>query len=227
MNKYPQTLDEFFAKHDLLASRTPEGCLIPVLKARSNSGGAMVSFKGERTYFHILRMRHHLGTDIPEGYLVTHVCDRLDCMEYTHLKLSKKTDIDKKPILTEPRHGELSVKSKLTESNVRDIFAKWDGGYSQKRLAEEYKVCTGTINNILHGKRWRHLGLEPNRAVKNVDRSSHSRNKIDQGKADEIRQKITEGATVAEISKEYGISSASIYHIKKGNTWRGNVNGNS
>ncbi len=46
---------------------------------------------------------------------------------------------------------------KLLDSEVIDIRMRWTAGEMQSVLADEYRVCKQTINNIVHRKNWKHL----------------------------------------------------------------------
>lgn len=54
--------------------------------------------------------------------------------------------------------GEAHGSCKLTESQVRDIFARADTT-RHKILAREYNIHPTTVTNIKGGLSWRHLNL--------------------------------------------------------------------
>jgi len=49
--------------------------------------------------------------------------------------------------------------SKLTEDQVRGIFAARLAGRTQKSIAKQYGVCEGSVQNITRGRSWKHLNL--------------------------------------------------------------------
>ena len=54
--------------------------------------------------------------------------------------------------------GENSAVSKLTESQVLEIRARYKaGGIFQRELAREYGVSLATVNQIINRKRWNHI----------------------------------------------------------------------
>jgi DNA-binding XRE family transcriptional regulator len=56
------------------------------------------------------------------------------------------------------RRGSSNGCAKLTEADVLEIQAAYAaGGVTQRELAEQYDVSTGTINHILTGRNWRHV----------------------------------------------------------------------
>lgn len=55
--------------------------------------------------------------------------------------------------------GEKSSTAKLTEYEVREIFRLYNGGVPQTKIANLFNVARSTINAIVKGKNWTHLGL--------------------------------------------------------------------
>jgi hypothetical protein len=55
------------------------------------------------------------------------------------------------------RRGEEVPRSKLKQQDVIDIRNAWASGESQKDLAHQYRVATGTIWHIVHRLKWKHV----------------------------------------------------------------------
>ena len=55
--------------------------------------------------------------------------------------------------------GEMHPNSRLTQSQVREIFRRANAGENQLRLAKQFKVNQRTISAIKLGKRWKSLNL--------------------------------------------------------------------
>lgn len=60
--------------------------------------------------------------------------------------------------------GEQNIRSKLTESQVREIRTTWQPGRGRvanprgtNALALKYGLSTGTVSDIIHGRRWAHI----------------------------------------------------------------------
>jgi len=99
---------------------------------------------------------------VKNGYIddkkfVMHSCDNPECINPDHLSLGTPKE-NTKDMITKKRKpvGEAVIGSKLTESQVLDIFNDIRGCTT---IAKEYGVSKKTILNIRHGKTWKHLGL--------------------------------------------------------------------
>ena len=55
--------------------------------------------------------------------------------------------------------GEMHPNSRLSQSQVREIFHRANSGENQMRLAKKFKVNQRTISAIKLGKRWKSLNL--------------------------------------------------------------------
>ena len=55
--------------------------------------------------------------------------------------------------------GERNAKAKLTEEQVRKIFADPRRGKARQEIAKEYGVTVETIKAIQDGYTWKHLNL--------------------------------------------------------------------
>lgn len=110
------------------------------------------SHKAHRLFYEI-----HVGP-IPTGMLVCHECDNPTCVNPKHLFLGTIQDnnLDCKAKGRRPyQPGELAPSVKLTELAVFEIRAS---GESQRSLAKRFGVNRRTIQRILTGETWSHLG---------------------------------------------------------------------
>lgn len=141
-----------YGKFSIGSSRKPDG-------SRRNS---MVSA-------HRYSYEMHFGA-IPKGegfhgVCVLHRCDNPSCVRPEHLFLGTSKDnvhdMDKKGRrVTKAYRGENHANAVLSEESVRTIHARYrQGGITQSALAEKYGVCLATINHIITGRLWSHLGL--------------------------------------------------------------------
>ena len=110
--------------------------------------------------------------------------------------------------------GESNGRSKLTASDIPNIRRDLASGeYSQDEIAEKYGVKKNAISMIKLGITWKSIpdesGLEACTRTKK--------------KALEVRRLLDEGElSQAEISREVGVSGATVSNIKKGKRW-GNI----
>jgi len=98
---------------------------------------------------------------IPDGLFVLHRCDNPECTNPDHLFVGTLKD-NMQDMVRKGRqrvqHGEKNTMSKLTESDVRSIRAKYKtGNYFQRELASEYGIALSTANQIINRNGWRHL----------------------------------------------------------------------
>lgn len=116
---------------------------------------------------------HHAAWDFSFGkrdksLWVLHRCDNPACVNPRHLFLGthdqNMADMMNKGRSSrgKPRayaRGESNKHSRLTEENVREIRARFASGDATRRtLASEFGVSYVTIDAIVHGKTWRHVG---------------------------------------------------------------------
>ena len=60
-----------------------------------------------------------------------------------------------------PKKGESHYKSNLSKLNVESIFQEYNTGkYTMTDVAKKYNIKVPTVQAILNGKTWKHLGLE-------------------------------------------------------------------
>lgn len=83
---------------------------------------------------------------------VSHLCHNRRCVKANHLVAeSIKTNLGRSIV------GEGHRDAKLTEQQVLDIRAAFDGGIQQVDLVRRYGVNPGTISDIVRRQTWRYL----------------------------------------------------------------------
>lgn len=94
---------------------------------------------------------------IPNDLQVCHKCDNPPCVRFDHLFVGTQKDnirdASKKGRLF---HGESHYLAKLTEEKVKQIrmLAKVK---SNKEISALFSINSGTANNVIHRKTWKHL----------------------------------------------------------------------
>jgi hypothetical protein len=119
-------------------------------------GYGQLSNEGTLLKAHRLSWEINLGT-IPEGMMIRHLCHNPSCCNPTHLlpgtAKDNHLDMQKAGRMFVPKteKGENNANSKLTKTDVMDIYTSQDRGAN---LARKYKVSKTLISRIRHGIAW-------------------------------------------------------------------------
>ena len=95
---------------------------------------------------------------------------------------------------------------------IRQLYA--EGGMSQRELADRFAISLSAVSQIVRNQRY----PDPDYVV--PERKAVNQ-KLTKAQADEIREKIRQGATLSALAKEYGVNQATISHIKSGKIHHG------
>lgn len=104
----------------------------------------------------------HKGA-IPEGLCVMHSCDNRRCVNPSHLSLGTLNDNNQDAIakgrfrFPEPRHGERSPVSKLTDEIVRAIRLRRANGERLTVMAKDYGVTEALVSMVALRKIWKRV----------------------------------------------------------------------
>lgn len=104
------------------------------------------------------------------GMCVLHRCDNPGCVNPVHLFLGTNEDNvhdmhSKGRNVERPKFGSDHSRAILNESQVMELHLRYQaGGITQAALAAEYGVSLSTINHIMTGRLWAHLGLASKKA---------------------------------------------------------------
>jgi hypothetical protein len=93
---------------------------------------------------------------IPKGFLVCHKCDVPCCVNPNHLFLGTYQDnMDDRAAKGRTALGTQNGKARLSPELVRKIRAS---DLSERAIARELGVHRGTVNAVLSGRTWGHVG---------------------------------------------------------------------
>ena len=134
---------------------------------QSNGYGKLWSYEKQRhEWAHRISWELSYGT-IPEGLFVLHHCDNPGCVRPEHLFLGTQGDNardmsgkGRSGATVHPNSIERGVQrycAKLDDDKVREIRKRFLSGEKNKDIADSYGVNPGTISNIVHGKKWKHV----------------------------------------------------------------------
>lgn len=147
-------MDRFWAKVD-----KTEGCWTwnATTRGRLPCRYGAIKIDGMMVSAHRVSWELHHGP-IPVGLQVLHDCDNPLCVRPGHLFLGthqlNMTDRDAK---SRQNKGSAVNTAVLTEKDI-PIIRRWlADGWNQRRVADTWGVCKGTIQAIAAGKTWRHV----------------------------------------------------------------------
>lgn len=122
--------------------------------------------------------------------------------------------------------GENHGRAKLTDEQVREIRASYQGAWGeQSRIAERYGVSQGLITKIVRGEVWTHLdpdyvpkGCSDVRSPKAGEK--HGRAKLSSRNVRAIRRQHEKGVSISRLAKRYIVGEPVIRDIVYGKTWQ-------
>lgn len=138
------------------------GCWIWLLATCPHGYGVCTSSLTKQSKVH----RHSwclFNGPIPDRLFVLHKCDVRCCCNPDHLFLGTQKDnmrdcANKGRLNLQPKYGEDSHLSKLTESDVKAMRrARRTEGLSYKRLAKRFNVTTMTAYRTVNNLSWTHI----------------------------------------------------------------------
>jgi NTP pyrophosphatase (non-canonical NTP hydrolase) len=100
--------------------------------------------------------------EIPAGMVIRHKCDNTHCINPEHLELGTNRDNTNDMISrgrANPVKGEGHGKSKLTHTEVYEIYKRSTDGENMQDIANDFNVDKSTIFKIKKGETWKHLRM--------------------------------------------------------------------
>ena len=195
------------------------GCII-FQGAKDGAGyGKYVTKDGKQATVTRAVLAEKLGYEIPPSIDACHTCDTPSCINPEHLWAGTRTQ----NLLDASKKGRTQGKShplsnaKLDWEQVREIRQKLAAGERMKDVAEAYSVGRKTIHHIKYHVTWKQEGEEVpiTRMGGAIDR------KLTFAQAQDVRERIKTGESIAKIAREFGVSSSVIYDIKNNVTYKG------
>ena len=146
---------------------------------------------------------------IPVGLHVLHSCDTRICCRPDHLRGGTDRDNKNDVILRKrmPR-GSKHTNAKITERDVlriRVLYAK--GDITQKALAAQYGIDLGTMNPLLHGRTWKHVGGPV------IPAGVRLQTKLTGQNVSEIRRLHRDGLSLGRIATKFGITKTHVWRL--------------
>lgn len=125
---------------------------------RHPCGHGQLRINKKAIYSHRFSMELYLGLEIPGDKKVCHSCDNPSCVNPAHLFIGTQKD-NIQDMLGKGRGlvGSKNGHAKVTEDDVRQIRRLYKSGWTNGRLAREYKISTATVHGIVMYKSWKHV----------------------------------------------------------------------
>lgn len=160
---------------------------------------------------------------IPTGKHVLHKCDNPPCVRPSHLFVGTNTDNSNDKVAKGRQafnHGTKSGMAKLDEVKVAAIKARYASGTATlAQLATEHGVSITTIDQIVIGHTWKHVGGSVRKGYAGGARNAMAALTEDQVR--EIRRRYTPGSSMYALAEEFGVRHNTIWRIVNRKTWRG------
>jgi hypothetical protein len=212
------TEEQFWSRVD----KRLDGCWVWTGSIAKERGGYGIVYYSKKMWrSHRLAWLLSQGS-IPIGKYVLHSCDNPPCVNPDHLWVGTQSD-NMKDMHDKGRHpspgqppGEEHAMAKLTDSAVRDIHRRVREGEWQAQVAEDYGVCVETVEFIVRGRTWRHLGLRPLPRRRGSDKPGA---KLTEEQVVEMRRRAARGEKGAVLASEFGVGRTTVFNIIKRNRW--------
>jgi transposase len=160
-----------------------------------------------------------LGYELSTYMDACHTCDTPSCINPEHLWAGTRTqnllDASQKE-RTQGKSHPLS-NAKLDWKKVREIRQKLAAGERMKDVAEAYGVTPATIHTIKYHLTWKQAGEE----VPIPRMGGYLDRKMTFDQAQDVRERIKAGESLAKIARDFGVSKSVIYDIKNNVTYKG------
>lgn len=109
--------------------------------------------------------------------------------------------------------GSEASAAKLTEADVVVILERVARRHYRKDICADYGIVTKTLDQIVSGNNWKHVP-RPDMSGKRM-----GRHKLVEADIAPIRALLEQGLSCAAIGQRYGVTGATIQHIKDRRTW--------
>lgn len=124
-----------------------------------NKGYGQLDYEGRTHRSHRFSYMLHFG-EIPDGLHVLHHCDCPPCVNPAHLFLGTNMDNVADKVLKKRQHiptGSKNGRTKLIESEVREIRSLYSSGMTCKELTQQFCIPFSTCWKIVTRRSWKHI----------------------------------------------------------------------
>jgi hypothetical protein len=154
---------------------------------------------------------------------VCHKCDTPACINPKHLfKGTHQDNVDDQVSKRRQCHGERNGRALLTEADVlliRNLYKRGSHTSGQVALAKQFGVPQTSISAVVRGIHWKYVGGP-------IDTRTGRKSTLTEDQVLEIRSRYVpfidshHPSNQRQLAKEFGVSTAVIYFITHGITWK-------
>jgi hypothetical protein len=181
--------------------------------------------------------------EIEGDLFVCHTCDNPSCVNPSHLFLGTQADNMRdcsikgrakgKPAGKGDDHffrltpntvkrGQNSPNAFLSDTQVLELLRRKAAGEQTSDLAREYGLKRSTIAFMISGRSWKHIRNMPGCPTHGELDASHKKApaaKLSTEQVAQIKTELKDGVKGYVLARIYGVSRATISHIRTGKTW--------
>lgn len=202
------------------------------LGAKSRSGYGTIKAGGQNLGVH--RLSYQLANNVTlcdESLFVCHKCDNRTCVNPFHLFAGSAADnATDRATKGRSARGDTHGNSKLTQEQVDEIrFAYNSGKFTQKELANTFRISVSCVSSIVSGKSY----VSPWYAKRSFAYQNqyhrrgelNPRAKLTWVQVREIRSKqIVSPLPITLLARQYGVSWATMRDVVRGRHWKEEMN---
>lgn len=113
--------------------------------------------------------------------------------------------------------GEGHALAKLTDQKVRGIHARVLAGESCAKVARDLGIHVRTVEDICHGRSWKHLGLPPIPPRRGAKKPG---SKLTEQDVPVIYRRLQDGDSISQVARDYDVNRTVIADIWYGRKWK-------
>lgn len=194
-------------------------------------GYGRITDGGKSRMAHRVAFELHRDEELPgfsPDHQINHTCHNPACVNPDHLYIGTAKEnmhdaIDVDSWGDNRPRGSKVGNSKLTEDGVVEIKERCLSGESQKDVADDFGVSHATVNKIMVGKQWQHVGPDVSEEDTTPDLQygkSNNRSVLEPDDVREIRRLYNgEGMSYQKVADEMGVGRNTVGRIIRNETW--------